>query len=519
MHDAAPAGAGRLPLWGIAIALAAYLVAAALGLPQHGRDLLVHSQAAHADDHDAAPHGDAAVPESHAVAAPPVATVLPFALLLAAIAILPLTPGLSHWWEHNSSKLVVAGLLAAITLGYYLLGHRHPIDLHFPAHAVVQPAAAGLSWSTVGTVLINAILAEYIPFITLLFALYVITGGVRIEGDLEATPTTNAAFLAVGAVLASFIGTTGAAMLLVRPLLETNRERRHVAHTLVFFIFIVCNCGGLLLPIGDPPLFLGYLQGVDFLWTMSLWNEWLFTNGSLLVIYWLWDTLIAHPRETRADVVRDRLLTRSLRFSGLWPNLPLMAGVIAAVAFLDPSKPFPGTSWHPWIYLRETVLLGLVGLSLLLGSGEVRRKNAFTYGAILEVAALFIGIFICMQPALALLHVHGASLGLSSPQSYFWATGSLSAVLDNAPTYLVFFEAAGIDPTDGLTGEEARLLAAISLGAVFLGAMTYIGNGPNFMVKAIAEQAGVKMPSFFGYVMYSMGVLLPVFAVMAWLFV
>jgi Na+/H+ antiporter NhaD/arsenite permease-like protein len=518
MHDAASAGAGRLPLWGIAIALAAYLVAAALGLPQHGRDLLVHSQAAHADDHDAAPHGDAAVPESHAVA-PPVATVLPFALLLAAIAILPLTPGLSHWWEHNSSKLLVAGLLAAITLGYYLLGHRHPIDLHFPAHAVVQPAAAGLSWSTVGTVLINAILAEYIPFITLLFALYVITGGVRIEGDLEATPTTNAAFLAVGAVLASFIGTTGAAMLLVRPLLETNRERRHVAHTLVFFIFIVCNCGGLLLPIGDPPLFLGYLQGVDFLWTMSLWNEWLFTNGSLLVIYWLWDTLIAHPRETRADVVRDRLLTRSLRFSGLWPNLPLMAGVIAAVAFLDPSKPFPGTSWHPWIYLRETVLLGLVGLSLLLGSGEVRRKNAFTYGAILEVAALFIGIFICMQPALALLHVHGASLGLSSPQSYFWATGSLSAVLDNAPTYLVFFEAAGIDPTDGLTGEEARLLSAISLGAVFLGAMTYIGNGPNFMVKAIAEQAGVKMPSFFGYVMYSMGVLLPVFAVMAWLFV
>ena len=513
------AGAGRLPLWGIAIALAAYLVAAALGLPQHGRDLLVHSQAAHADDHDAAPHGDAAVPESHAVAAPPVATVLPFALLLAAIAILPLTPGLSHWWEHNSSKLLVAGLLAAVTLGYYLLGHRHPIDLHFPAHAVIQPAAAGPSWSTVGTVLVNAILAEYIPFIALLFALYVITGGVRIEGDLEATPTTNAAFLAVGAVLASFIGTTGAAMLLVRPLLETNRERRHVAHTLVFFIFIVCNCGGLLLPIGDPPLFLGYLQGVDFLWTMSRWNEWLFTNGSLLVIYWLWDTLIAHPRETRADVVRDRLLTRSLRFSGLWPNLPLMAGVIAAVAFLDPSKPFPGTSWHPWIYLRETVLLGLVGLSLLLGSGEVRRKNAFTYGAILEVAALFIGIFICMQPALALLHVHGASLGLSSPQSYFWATGSLSAVLDNAPTYLVFFEAAGIDPTDGLTGEEARLLAAISLGAVFLGAMTYIGNGPNFMVKAIAEQAGVKMPSFFGYVMYSMGVLLPVFAVMAWLFV
>jgi Na+/H+ antiporter NhaD/arsenite permease-like protein len=292
-----------------------------------------------------------------------------------------------------------------------------------------------------------------------------------------------------------------------------------VVHSLVFFIFVVCNCGGLLLPIGDPPLFLGYLQGVDFLWTMSLWNEWLFTNGLLLAAYWLWDTFIAYPRETRADIVRDRVLTRSLRFSGLWPNLPLMAGVIAAVGLLDPSKTVPGTGWHPWIYLREITLLVLVGLSLLLGSNEVRLRNRFTYGAILEVAALFIGIFICMQPALALLHVHGDSLGLTSPQAYFWATGSLSSVLDNAPTYLVFFEAAGIDPADGLSPEESRLLAAVSLGAVFMGAMTYIGNGPNFMVKAIAEQSGVKMPSFFGYIMYSVGVLLPVFALMAWMFV
>jgi Na+/H+ antiporter NhaD/arsenite permease-like protein len=518
MHDTPTARTTDLALPIIAVAIAAYGLAALLGLPQHGRDLLVSSQAAHAGDHAGVAAAAHEAAPGH-VAAPPLATVVPFVLLLAAIAVLPLTPGAAHWWEHNSSKLLVAGLLAAVTLAYYLLGHRHPVDLHFPAHAVVQPATAGPSWITVGTVLVNAILAEYVPFITLLFALYVITGGVRIEGDLEATPTTNAAFLGVGAILASFIGTTGAAMLLVRPLLETNRERRQVAHTLVFFIFMVCNCGGLLLPIGDPPLFLGYLQGVDFLWTLSLWNEWLFTNGLLLVIYWLWDTLVAYPRETRADLVRDRILTRSLRFGGLWPNLPLMAGVIAAVALLDPSKPVPGTSWHPWIYLRETVLLGLVGLSLLMGSADVRRRNNFTYAAILEVAALFIGIFICMQPALALLHVHGDSLGLTSPQAYFWATGSLSAVLDNAPTYLVFFEAAGIHPGDGLDGEEPRLLAAISLGAVFLGAMTYIGNGPNFMVKAIAEQSGVKMPSFFGYVMYSMGVLLPVFAMMAWLFV
>ncbi|MGI9178648.1 MAG: sodium:proton antiporter [Pirellulales bacterium] len=525
MHDAPAAptshagpAPSRWPMLVIAVVVAAYAAASLMGYPQHGRDLLVQSQAAHAGGHANLPH---AVEPAHAAepVAPPLTTVIPFAVLLAAIAILPLTPVVSHWWEHNSSKLLVAGLLAAVTLSFYLHSHRHPIDLHFPAHALVQPAADGPSWPTMGAVLANAILAEYIPFITLLFALYVITGGVRIEGDLEATPTVNAAFLAVGGLAASFIGTTGAAMLLVRPLLETNRERKHVAHTLVFFIFVVCNCGGLLLPIGDPPLFLGYLQGVDFLWTMSLWKQWLFTNGLLLAIYWLWDSFFAHPRETRADLVRDRVLTRSLRFSGLWPNVLLMAGVIAAVAMLDPSKPVPGTAWHPWIYLRETVLVALVGLSLLLGPTDVRRRNGFTYGAILEVAALFVGIFICMQPALDLLHVHGDSLGLTSPQAFFWATGGLSSVLDNAPTYLVFFEAAGIEPADGLSAEESRLLAAVSLGAVFLGAMTYIGNGPNFMVKAIAEQSGVKMPSFFGYIMYSVGVLLPIFALMAWIFV
>ena len=451
-------------------------------------------------------------------AAPPPFTVLPFALLLAAIAILPLAPGLSHWWEHNSSKLLVAGLLAAVTLGYYVFVHRQPVDLHFPAHAVVAPAAAGPSWATAAAVLANALLAEYVPFIVLLFALYVITGGVRIEGDLAATPTVNAAFIAAGGLAASFIGTTGAAMLLIRPLLETNRERRIVAHTVVFFIFVVCNCGGLLLPIGDPPLFLGYLEGVDFLWTLSLWKPWLLTNGLLIAIYWAWDTFFAHPREEARDIIRDQRLAGALRITGLWPNAVLMAGVIAAVALLDPSKSLPGTDWHPWIFLREAVLLALVGLSLFFGNRETRRLNGFNYGAIIEVAALFVGIFICMQPALALLHEHGASLGIDSPRAFFWATGSLSSVLDNAPTYLVFFKAAGIDPRDGLAGQEAARLAAISLGAVFLGAMTYIGNGPNFMVKAIAEQTGVKMPSFFGYILYSLGVLLPVFVLVSVLF-
>ncbi|GDX94571.1 sodium:proton antiporter [Planctomycetia bacterium] len=492
--------------------------------------MLVSAQAAHATPHAAdgtgaadghaadraaaAPHAGA----DHAGAAPPPFTVLPFALLLAAIAILPLAPGLSHWWEHNSSKLLVAGLLAAVTLGYYVFVHRQPVDLHFPAHAVVAPAAAGPSWATAAAVLANALLAEYVPFIVLLFALYVITGGVRIEGDLAATPTVNAAFIAAGGLAASFIGTTGAAMLLIRPLLETNRERRIVAHTVVFFIFVVCNCGGLLLPIGDPPLFLGYLEGVDFLWTLSLWKPWLLTNGLLIAIYWAWDTFFAHPREEARDIIRDQRLAGALRITGLWPNAVLMAGVIAAVALLDPSKSLPGTDWHPWIFLREAVLLALVGLSLFFGNRETRRLNGFNYGAIIEVAALFVGIFICMQPALALLHEHGASLGIDSPRAFFWATGSLSSVLDNAPTYLVFFKAAGIDPRDGLAGQEAARLAAISLGAVFLGAMTYIGNGPNFMVKAIAEQTGVKMPSFFGYILYSLGVLLPVFVLVSVLF-
>jgi Na+/H+ antiporter NhaD/arsenite permease-like protein len=288
----------------------------------------------------------------------------------------------------------------------------------------------------------------------------------------------------------------------------------------VFFIFLVCNCGGCLLPIGDPPLFLGYLEGVDFLWTTSLWRQWLFTNVAVLAIYWAWDTFFAYPREAARDIARDERLVSRIRIGGLWPNAALLAGVIAAVALLDPAKAFPGTSWHPWIFLREIVLLGLVAISLLLGSHEIRLKNAFGYTAILEVAALFIGIFICMQPALALLHEHGASLGLSSPRSFFWATGALSSVLDNAPTYMVFFKAAQSLPSNGVTMADVEVgrLAGVSLGAVFLGAMTYIGNGPNFMVKAIAEQSGLKMPSFFGYMLYSFGVLLPVFAVMAYLF-
>jgi Na+/H+ antiporter NhaD/arsenite permease-like protein len=340
---------------------------------------------------------------------------------------------------------------------------------------------------------------------------------------LPAHPLINCGFLAAGAVLASFIGTTGAAMLLIRPLLETNRERKRVQHTVIFFIFIVCNCGGLLLPLGDPPLFLGYLLGVRFLFTLVLFKEWLLVNGSLLAIYFIWDRFWHYPREQRGDIARDESRVHRLRFGGLWPNALLLLGVILAVAMLSPGKMFPGTNWRPWLYLREVVQLGLVGLALALGSEHLRQMNRFNYAAILEVAALFFGIFICMQPAMQILKVEGPNLGLTEPWQYFWATGGLSSVLDNAPTYVVFFQTAkaltkqaGLSPTEA--GVAVELLVAVSLGAVFMGANTYIGNGPNFMVKAIAEKSGVKMPSFFGYMLYSVGILIPLFILVTYIF-
>ncbi|MFO0913001.1 MAG: sodium:proton antiporter [Pirellulales bacterium] len=478
-------------LAGIALVIVVYLVLLGLGW---------FAPAAHADEHAA--HG--------AVATPQLFTVAPFVGLLGAIAILPLIPAASHWWEDNLHRLYVAGGLALLTLGLYA--------------AVVPGHGTGRAWD----VLTHTILSEYIPFMVLLFSLYTISGGVRIQGDLPAHPTTNAVFLGVGAVLASLVGTTGAAMLLIRPLIETNSERKHVQHTVVFFIFVVCNCGGCLLPIGDPPLFLGYLRGVEFLWTLhNLWLPWLVTNGLLIGLYWLLDKTFFYPHETRRDIALDEARVRPLQISGLGLNLPLLVGVILAVALLDPNKPFPGTHWTPPAYLREVVQLGLVGLSLALGQSRIREANRFNYAAILEVAALFIGIFITMQPAIEILHDRGPQLGINTPDKFFWATGSLSSVLDNAPTYLVFFQtAAAGHPGEEFTtlvnspGRAQQELIAISLGAVFLGAMTYIGNGPNFMVRAIAEQMNVRMPSFFGYVFrYSVPVLLPVFMIVAWLFV
>jgi Na+/H+ antiporter NhaD/arsenite permease-like protein len=504
-------GESRIVPWAVVLLIVLYGVAVALGWPQLGTRLVLQ-----AHSHEPVAEG------AEALAAPPLPTVIPFVLLLVAIAVLPLIPLTAHWWESNLHRFLVAIGTATVTLAYYTFFHRSALEGHWPAHHLVEPSGGTVQLAFFRTILENAILQEFVPFIVLLFSLFTISGGIRITGDLRAHPMTNAAFMGAGAVLASFIGTTGAAMLLIRPVLETNVERKHVAHTIVFFIFIVCNCGGCLLPIGDPPLFLGYLEGVPFMWTLRLWPEWAFVNGLLLVIYLLVDGLWYYRRESPADIQRDVAQQRRLVFSGWQVNAPLLVGVVLAVALLDPSKPFPGTDWHAWMYLREILQLGLVAISLWVGNERVREANQFNYHAIVEVAALFSGIFITMQPALQILGVSGDKLGIESPAQFFWATGGLSSVLDNAPTYLVFFKTAQAMPvSEGATavaGVEEMILVGISLGAVFMGAMTYIGNGPNFMVRAIAEQSGVKMPSFFGYMVYSCLFLLPLFALAVWWF-
>ncbi len=373
-------------------------------------------------------------------ACPPTWMILPFALLLVAIAAMPLIPRASPWWESNLHKLYVAGGLSLPVLVYYLAVHHQSVVGHWPVDYWANPTSRGLDWNVAGTVLANALVNQYLPFIILLFSLYTISGGIRIEGDLPAHPLTNTLFLAVGALLANLIGTTGAAMLLIRPLLETNAERKQVKHTVVMFIFIVCNCGGCLLPLG-PPLFLGYQFGVPFLWTLKLWPAWLAVNGLLLVSYYLWDRVACYRHESVRDLQRDESEVRPLGFRGLWPNALLLLGVILSVALLDPGKTLSGTAWYPWVYLRETVQLGMVVVSLWSGLA-VRRDNDFNYRAILEVAVLFLGIFICMQVPLQIVDVKGPALGLATPAHFFWASGSLSAVLDNAPTYALFFEAA-----------------------------------------------------------------------------
>ena len=405
---------------------------------------------------------------------PPLPSVLPFAALLLAIAFAPLA--VPHWWESNRNKLLVSGVLALPVLVLY----------------------AGRP----GTLLATA--EEYASFVVLLGGLYVITGGILLRGDLPATPRTNAAFLAAGALLASLIGTTGASMLLIRPLLQTNRERRHVAHTVVFFIFLVSNVGGMLTPLGDPPLFLGYLAGVPFTWTLRLFPHWGVMVAALLAVYVAWDAR-AYARETPAALARDRREVEPLRLAG-GLNAVWLAGVLLAVAFLRAPA-------------REVAILAFAGLSLWRTPRRVREANEFGWGPIAEVAALFLGIFVTMLPALELLRARGAELGVREPWQFFWATGLLSSFLDNAPTYLALLALGqGLHGPDEVVGVSHAVLTAIAVGAVAMGANTYVGNAPNFMVKSIAERARVRMPGFLGYMLYSGAVLLPLFALVTVLF-
>ena len=400
--------------------------------------------------------------------------VLPFVAMLLAIAICPLW--VPHWWERNRNKLLLSCALGLPVAGVYL---------------AQRPAA-----------LLHT-LEEYLSFMLLLAALYTISGGIRLTGDLEATPLTNTAFLAVGSVLASLIGTTGASVLLIRALLETNRERSRVIHTVVFFIFLVSNIGGLLTPIGDPPLLLGYLKGVPFFWPLRLWRHWLVAVGALLVTYFVWDS-IQHAREPLARLRRDRSELRPLRVEGAVNALALL-GVVAAIALLH----------APW---REGLILGLAGVSLWLTPRRIWRANGFTAAPMVEVAVLFLGIFLTMIPALEILRARGPELSVQAPWQFFWATGLLSSFLDNAPTYLAFLALAqGLGLTNDVVGVSHEVLAAISVGAVFMGANTYVGNAPNFMIKAMVEQSGVKMPTFLGYMGYSAAILLPLFVVLTFL--
>jgi len=395
--------------------------------------------------------------------------------MLVAIAVFPLW--IPHWWESNRNKLVVSLLLGLPILALY---------------AARRPGA------------LASMAEEYVSFIVLLAGLYVISGGIVLRGDLEATPLTNVGFLALGSALASFIGTTGASMLLIRPLLQINRERTHVRHTIVFFIFLVSNIGGMLTPLGDPPLFLGYLQGVPFTWTFRLWAHWALQVAALLALYFVWDTR-QYTREPIAALRRDRAQVEPLRLRGA-PNIVGLGLVVLAVAFLH----------APW---REAAIIGLAALSLWRTPHGIRRANGFTAYPIVEVAVLFAGIFLTMIPALELLRLRGGELGVREPWQFFWATGILSSFLDNAPTYLTFLALGqGLGLAREVVDVPHAILAAISVGSVSMGANSYIGNAPNFMVKSIAEEQGVTMPSFFGYMLYSGAILLPLFVVVTLVF-
>lgn len=432
--------------------------------------------------------------------------VVPFACMLLSIAVIPLT--LPHFWHHHFGKIAV-----------------------FWGLAFLVPFAFQFGFSLALYEFLHAMLLEYVPFIILLFALFTVAGGIRLKGTLVGSPVVNTGLLFTGTALASWMGTTGAAMLLIRPLLKANAHRKYRMHTVVFFIFLVANIGGSLTPLGDPPLFLGFLKGVSFFWTLShLLAPMLFMSVSLLAIFFVVDSVLFNKegRPQPAGGSDERLGLEGL------VNFPLLAAIVAGVLMSGMWQPGGGLRIYGGLTLewqniaRDLLLLGIAGLSLKLTNQATREQNDFSWGPIAEVGKLFFGIFLSMIPAIAILKAgdKGALASVISLVSengapnnamYFWLTGALSSFLDNAPTYVVFFNTAGGD-AQLLMGDLAPTLMAISAGAVFMGANTYIGNAPNFMVRSIAEDAGVTMPSFFGYMAWSGGILVPLFVVMTFIF-
>jgi Na+/H+ antiporter NhaD/arsenite permease-like protein len=432
---------------------------------------------------------------------PPLWSLLPFVAYLLGIALLPLL--LPRFWEKNRNKLAVALLAALPAAAFLLLTHGGPLLLES--------------------------LKDYAVFMVLLAALFIISGGIALEGSLAGTPPVNTLLLAAGAVLASLIGTTGASMLLVRPLLRANEKRRKKAHLLVFFIFIVSNAGGLLTPLGDPPLFLGFLRGVPFFWSLRLWAPWALVNGLLLLVFNVLDRAILKKEEgPRPGSPREEVppVAEPLRLRG-GLNVLWLLGVLATGSGVAVLGSRNGWSEDLQKFAIVAGTAALTGLSLRATSKEIRGSNQFRWNPIVEVAVVFLGIFVTMVPATLLLEDLGksGSVPMTRAWEFFWATGLVSSVLDNAPTYVAFASLACgvVGGQVGETIDPSRLdqlllhpqgvlfLKALSTGSVFMGAITYVGNAPNLMVKAIAEENGVKMPGFFGYMGWSMAVLFPLF--------
>jgi Na+/H+ antiporter NhaD/arsenite permease-like protein len=419
-------------------------------------------------------------------------SVIPFILMLLSMAILPMVTPV--WWSSNRNKTILSAIISIPVLVLVIAFHCQP------------------------RLLVHSML-DYVSFIILLGALFVISGGIHIRGAWAGTPLVNTVFLAVGAVLSNLIGTTGASMLLIRPYIRANHRRQKRTHQIIFFIFVVSNISGLLTPLGDPPLFLGFLRGVPFHWTLNLFPQWILAVGLILIVFNFIDQYIFN----REDVETPGALTeavqshRHIHIDG-GRNFVCLLGVMAAA---------PLSSYFGWPRgIQESIMLAMALLSWFWTSRAIHKANHFEFDPIVEVAALFLGIFVTMVPALEILSRQAPSWNLTHAWQYFWLTGALSSFLDNAPTYLTFAALASgllggsIENLGALlhSGLGERLLTAVSCGAVFMGANTYIGNGPNLMVRSIAEHSGIRMPSFFGYMVYSITILIPLFVIISVVF-